>query len=84
MKRSELPSPAEARESSVDEDILAGGRARLRQAMRRSQGKGFTYAASLFPEGTADTLIGEIRNAGWTCKLVSDSKDGDYYKISPK
>lgn len=83
MAKSKLPSPSEAA-SDVDEDILESGRSRLRSALKRSGGKAFTYAASLFPHGTADTLLAELHEAGWNHKLVPDSRDGDYYDITPK
>lgn len=77
-----LPSPREV--AGVDADLLVAGRLRLRAALKRSRGKPFTYAADLFPSGTAKTLLRELSEAGWRHRFVADSRDGDYYEISPK
>ena len=83
MAKTKLPSPSEVG-SDIDPDVLEAGRLRLRDALRRSGGKFFTYSAELFPFGAEGTLLEELSSAGWNYKLIEDFRDGDYYKIFPK
>lgn len=83
MAKTRILSPAESAQI-VDQDDLEAARTRLARAVKGAKGKAFTYAADLFPEGTADTLVAELRAAGWTVKYVNDSRDGDYYDIKPR
>jgi hypothetical protein len=82
MINSKLPSPSEV-ESGVDADMLEAGRARLRAALKRHGANFFTYDAKHFPLGAIGTLLAELSSAGWKYQLVRDSRDGDYYEISP-
>ncbi len=81
--RHQLPSPASL-SKGIDGDHLKNGRSALRTALNESNGQSFTFDASLFPPGTAKTLLAEAAAAGWQSRLVSDGKDGDYYQISPR
>ncbi len=84
MSKTRILSPTESRSQGADKDELESARRRLAKAVQGAKGKALTYAADLFPEDTADTLVGELRSAGWTVKLVADSRDGDYYDIKPR
>jgi hypothetical protein len=84
MSKSRILSPSESAAQGADADDLEAARTRLAGAVKRAKGQAFTYQASLFPHGTADTLVGELRTAGWTVRLVPDSRDGDYYDIKPR
>lgn len=82
MAHTKLPSPSQVR--GVDADLLESARLRLKSALSRSGGKEFTYAASAFPRGTTDILLGELFAAGWKHRFTSDWRDGDFYTISPR
>jgi hypothetical protein len=84
-----FPTPAEARANSKNSQAAqyAAVREKLFDAIESSEGEKFTFAVSLFGEllqVNIDRLLGEVRVAQWTCKRVSDAREGDYYEISPK
>jgi len=82
-KKQTIMTPDEAA-GEVDPVDLDSARAHLARAVKESKGRAFTYAADLFPDGTASILIAELRKAKWTVTLVPDSRDGDYYDIKPR
>jgi hypothetical protein len=71
----------QAREINYDE--LNFARIRLHTFLRVNKNRKFEFPDALFPQGTADILLGELAHCGWGYKLVEAERMPDCYEIYP-
>lgn len=77
------PDQARRKKLAAQEHAINTARLILNEAIKRSGGEPFQFAACLIDSGAVQKLTSELHNAGWSIRRVSDQHDGDYYAIRP-